>query len=134
MFGSFPEAKGSTWVFTPIATNAGPDNYSLIGFARQSDVARMEPINAPFTTSSAFGPAFLLVKGLTADLDGFRLRNVVFQDMHLTYHGGPLMLENVYFYHCELQFDSTDAGWRLISAVTSARGWVTFSSFAGESK
>lgn len=134
MFDSFPEAKGSTWVFTPIATNTGPDNYSLIGFARQPDVARMEHINAPFTTFSTFGPAFLVTKGLTADLDGYRLKNVVFQDMHLIYHGGPLILENVYFYRCELQFDSTAAGWRLISAITSARGWVSFSDFASEVK
>jgi hypothetical protein len=126
-FASLPEAKGSTWSFLPIPINTGPDNYQTIGLAHQLDVARMERIDQPILKLSEYGPALLLVKGLTATLDGYLLKHVIFQDMRLIYHGGPLILEDVYFLHCEFQFDPNEQAWRLLSAIT-AGGWVTFSS------
>lgn len=122
--GSIP--KGSAWTFMPIAANTGPDNYATIGLARQPHVAKMDLIDKPNPPGSDYGPAFLVVKGLTAALDGYLLKNVVFQDMILIYHGGPLILEDVYFFHCEFRFDPSEETWRLLSAVT-AGGWVRFS-------
>lgn len=124
-FSSLPEAKGSKWSFYVIATNTGPDNYSTIGIARGPNAAKMELIDRPIPEYSEYGPAFLAVKGLTATLDGYRLKHVVFRDMVLIYHGGPLILDNVYFFHCRFQVDSNEDAWRLISAVT-AGGWVQF--------
>jgi hypothetical protein len=126
MFASLPESKGSIWSFSPIATNIGPDNYATIGLARLPYAARMERIENPIPEFTEYGPAFLVVKGLTAALDGFHLKHIVFQDMRLLYHGGPLILEDVYFFHCALQFDSSEEAWGLISAITTG-GWVTLS-------
>ena len=127
VFSSFPEAAGSTWSFALIATNLGPDNYETIGLARQPDVAVMERIARPLPKLSGYGPAYLVVKGLTATLDGYHLKNVIFQDMHLIFHGGPLILEKVYFFDCDFELDSTEQAWRLISSVTKGT-WVNFSS------
>jgi hypothetical protein len=126
MFSSLPEAKGSGWVFVPIATNTGPDNYGTIGIAREPDVAKMERIDSPVRVESQYGPAFLAVKGLTATLDGWHLKHVVFQDMRLIYNGGPLLLESVYFFRCQLQCAPNENSWRLISAVTKG-GWISLS-------
>jgi hypothetical protein len=127
-FNSLPEASGSTWKMSPIATNSGPDNYSTIGFARFPYFARMESIGQPIVEPSSVGPAILLVKGLSANLDGFYLQNVVFQNMQLTYHGGPLILKNVYFVDCEFRVDSSKGSWELLSAISKSKdGWVTFS-------
>ncbi len=129
-FDSLPEAKGSTWEFAAIATNTGPDNYSTVGVARKPDIATMERIGNPLPASD-YGPAFLVVKGLTATLDGYCLKQIVFQDMHLIYHGGPLLLENVYFFRCDFRLDESDEAWRLLSALTASvngGGWISFSS------
>jgi hypothetical protein len=129
IFDSLPEAKGSRWMFVAIAANTGPDNYQTIGMARQPDVARMEPIGHDFsiTPQADYGPAFLVVKGLTATLDQFRLKHVVFQNMILTYNGGPLILEDVYFYQCEFQFRPSENSWKLMRLIQTG-GWVRFSS------
>ena len=131
VFGSFPEANGSTYNFAPIATNAGPDNYATIGLARPPNIAMMELIEMPLPRVSNYGPAFLVVKGLTATLDGYHLKHVVFQDMVLTYHGGPLLLENVYFFRCKFHLDANEESWKLLSAMAESintAGWVNFSS------
>jgi hypothetical protein len=126
MFSPLPEAKGATWRFTAIATNTGPDNYATVGLAHQPHCAVMEHIDSPLPIASEYGPAFLVVKGLTATLDGFHLRNVILQDMVLAYNGGAVAFENVYFFNCQFRFESGDRSWALISAITTANGWVTF--------
>jgi hypothetical protein len=131
-FGSHPEAKGSTWSMIPIATNTGPDNYGWIGIAHAPDAAVMERIDSPAPPPTGYGPAFLVVKGLTANLDGFHLRNTIFQDMVLIYHGGPLILDDVYFVDCKFQLDPTVNSQQLISAVAQG-GWVSFSSVSQSS-
>ena len=34
-------------------------------------------------------------------LDGFQLKNVVFDGMTVEYNGGPLVMDNVYFVNCK---------------------------------
>ena len=126
LYASLPEAKGSTWVFIPIAANTGPDNYATIGVARRPDVAEMEGIDNRASVESEYGPAVLVVKGLTATIDGWRLKHVVFQDMNLSYRGGPLILESVYFLSCHLECNARPNSWKLLSAVTNG-GWITLS-------
>jgi hypothetical protein len=126
MFDHLPEANGSAWLLIPIATNTGPDSYSTIGLAREPDVTKMEPLNNPAPPVSTYGPAFLVVKGMTATLDGWRLKHVVFQDMKLIYNGGPLLLESVYFVRCEFECSVNDNAWEFIGAVTKG-GWVRLS-------
>jgi hypothetical protein len=43
--------------------------------------------------SKPIGPGFIT-------LDGFRLKNVIFEGMKISYQGGPLILENVTFINC----------------------------------
>jgi hypothetical protein len=123
---TLPEAKGSQWGFTPIATNTGPDSYGTIGVVRQPDVAKMEEIDHPFPTVSEYGPGFLVVKELTVTLDGFRLKHAVFQNALITYNGGPLILEDVYFFRCRLQICASENCQRLMRALTTG-GWIGFS-------
>jgi hypothetical protein len=127
MVPSLPGATGKTWGFVAIATNTGPDNYATIGLARQPYCAVMEHADSPLPITSEFGPAFLVVKGLTADIDGFHLKNVIFQDMVLSYNGGTIALENVYFVNCQFRFKSNVRSWALVSTIAAANGWVTFS-------
>jgi hypothetical protein len=119
------EANGAFWSITPIATNTGPDNYATIGIARPPDLAEMLHID-DLPPNSSYGPAYLVVKGMDATLDNFRLKHVLFQDMRLSYHGGPLVLNQVYFVNCTFQVDPVVESWTLISKVIEG-GWVKFS-------
>lgn len=124
VFDKLPSARGSRFGFIPIATNTGPDNYLFAGMARKPDVAKMELIDSPLAVESEYGPAVMIVKGLTAKIDGFHLKHVAFQDMKLIYNGGPLLLESVYFLNCRLECKPSDNSWKLIAAI-GKRGWVT---------
>jgi hypothetical protein len=125
VFKARPLDASADWGFSAIATNTGPDNYLLTGWTLPPNVAIMEPIQKPVRKFSGWGPAFLVAKGLTARLDGFHLKNVIFEDMRLSYDGGPLILENVCFYNCMFHFGENENCWRLIVSITSVR-WVNF--------
>jgi hypothetical protein len=51
-------------------------------------------------------------------LDGSEWKNVVFEDSTVVYHGGPVILENVQFKHCQFNFDYTPASQELASHLT----------------
>ncbi len=129
MFSSLPKGTNATGGIWGIPTETGePDSYSIIGKARQEDAARIMPITLlPYHPDSQYGPAFFVVTGPTATLDGEYLKNVVFRNIRVVYHGGPVILKNVYFLDCQFQVDSNEQSWRLLSSVIKG-GWVTFSS------
>jgi hypothetical protein len=124
MFDRLPEAKGSSWSFVPMATNTGPDSYAHIGIAREPDVAKMELINKPIAVASSYGPAFFVAKGMTATLDGWHLKHIVFQEMKFTYNGGPLVLESVFFFNCQVECVPGENSWDLVLAISKG-GWVS---------
>jgi hypothetical protein len=126
VFHSLPDAAGSTWTFQAIATSTGPDNYQTIGVAYKPNIAEMYRLGNS-QIEHDFGPAFFIVKGLTAALDGYRLKHVVLQNMNLTYRGGAISLEDVYFYNCLFQFSEIDLSSGLIVAIAKG-GWVRFHS------
>jgi len=125
LYRNVPNGKDAAYTLIPIATNTAPDSYSIIGFAQRPDVARMERIGSPISISE-YGPATWLVKGMTATLDGWHLKHIIFQDMKLIYQGGPLVLESVYFFRCQLECVPSENSWRLLSAVSNG-GWVSLS-------
>jgi hypothetical protein len=48
----------------------------------------------------AFGPEWIIADGGAAGLDGIEFRNVIFRNVRIAYHGGSLILKNVYFIDC----------------------------------
>jgi hypothetical protein len=53
-------------------------------------------------------------------LDGFRLRGVVFRDLHIVYHGGPLRMDNVWFVNCTFSIDRQKPGFGLANQFLSS--------------
>lgn len=43
-------------------------------------------------------------------LDGYRLKNVVFDNVTVVYRGGPLIMESVYFVNCKFELQKDDRG------------------------
>jgi hypothetical protein len=68
-----------------------------------------------------FGP-YALFSGLGRNaIDGMILDNVVFENMTITYHGGPLVLHNVRFINCRFEVPDSPSGNKLlVSAAKEA--------------
>jgi len=58
-----------------------------------------------------------LISETTQTLDWGDWRNVTFEDVHIEYHGGPVMLTNVRFIHCTFGMSRTSTGARLVQAI-----------------
>lgn len=64
-------------------------------------------------------PTDLVVKGLgfEIELDNYHVRNAIVRDATITYHGGPLILENVYFVNCTFRTTITPTGRLFADAI-----------------
>jgi hypothetical protein len=64
-------------------------------------------------------PKELVVDGTGSNifLDGFHLRNVTVRGAKITYKGGPLILENVYFLNCTFDVQRTPQGQQFADAM-----------------
>jgi hypothetical protein len=51
------------------------------------------------------------------ELDGFHFRNIIFQNVHVVYNGGPLVMENVAFIDCEFEMPENNQTKRLTELV-----------------
>ena len=71
------------------------------GYATSDKSARLEKLSAPHREGSEF-TYFVLEGGpnATIGLDGFYLKNVIVRNSSVSYDGGPVRLENVYFVNC----------------------------------
>jgi hypothetical protein len=55
-------------------------------------------------------PEYLLVKGADAIIDEFHLRRIIYEDSRISYHGGRVKTEMVYFVHCTFDISHTSEG------------------------
>jgi hypothetical protein len=76
------------------------------------------------------GHQYLLVnkqKGIgSMALDGFRLRNVIFDGIRISYDGGPLILQNVSFINCTFEINRGPLGIALAKALLSPDSAIGF--------
>jgi hypothetical protein len=56
-------------------------------------------------------------KGFNIILDGFHLRNVIVRNAKITYGGGSLILENVYFVNCTFEPQNSPTGIRFAENI-----------------
>jgi hypothetical protein len=69
---------------------------------------------------------FVLTGGGTS-LDGMQLRNVVLQNVHIVYQGGPVLIKNVYFINCTFEITSAPNSQNLALAMLAPAPATTFS-------
>jgi hypothetical protein len=75
--------------------------------------ARYDFIGVDQNLDKPLGPAFLILTGGSVILDGFHIRNAIFEGVEIHYVGGPVILENVIFINCTFVIDNNDPGRRL---------------------
>jgi hypothetical protein len=81
---------------------SGPPIYTLMGDlvpikagAEYLQIGMNQPADV------SIGPSLLMVEGAgDVYIDGYKVRNVIFQNVHIIYGGGPLILKNVSFVNC----------------------------------
>jgi hypothetical protein len=93
---------------------------SITGLVSADQAARFNRIGEGLKTDTVYGNAFIIVTGGAAILDGYELKNVVFQNTHVVYLGGPLQLKNVYFIGCTFDFISDNNGKEMVAAILSS--------------
>lgn len=70
-----------------------------------------------FNDKFKVGPAFFVSRNADAVLDGQFLKSIIFQDSHIIYNGGPLVLQNVYFVNCTFEIKQEARGIEFAKAV-----------------
>lgn len=99
-----------------------------VGANKTPDVPQFREINAPDPNADkAAGPQYLLVTNLTLTLDGLFVKRVIVKDAHVVYHGGPVVLQGVYFVDCTFEIDHRPQGVTFASTLLASSA-VTFSS------
>ena len=87
--------------------------------ALPKDSARLEPIGA--NQDQGPGVKYLVIADEpgTIQLDNMFMKNVIFQHTTVSYHGGPIKLENVYFVDCKFKFKEDQRSRDMLMAVLS---------------
>jgi hypothetical protein len=93
-----PEFRDKYTINVP--TWAHGPTYTLKGFAPEESAAETGYIGQDRNKGLKRGPAWIMMEGGEAGLDGMQLRNVVFHNVHISYFGAPLVMKNVYFVNC----------------------------------
>lgn len=92
-----------------------------------SQAARFNRIGTNRNANLPTGDAFLEVDNATGILlDGMEIRNVIVRNSTVTYNGGPVILQNVYFINCTFQIVRNQKG-QAISANLLESSPVTYS-------
>lgn len=73
-----------------------------------------------------FGPAWIVMEGGEAGLDGMQLRNVVFRNVQISYVGGPVLMKNVYFINCTFKMPINPIAQHLVLALLKPQASTTF--------
>jgi hypothetical protein len=96
------------------AAVAPPPPQHLMVFA-----ASLEVINGHYFLHDGvlIGPRALATSSEGTDIDNFTISNVVFKDVVIIYHGGPLTLSNVRFINCRFVVTNSSLGNQLLAAA-----------------
>jgi hypothetical protein len=60
--------------------------------------------------NNPIGRAYVVGVGGEVVLDNMNMRNVVFQNAHIKYSGGPVKMSNIYFVNCTFDLPKNEQG------------------------
>jgi hypothetical protein len=103
-----------------------PPRFFVFGVAPLEQAAQLQKIGEPLTTDKNEGNSFILVDGGAVLIDGYQFKNVIFRNARITYHGGPLVMENVYFLNCTFDIPQQNNGQQLATALLKRSAAITF--------
>jgi hypothetical protein len=100
-----------------------PKNYddrpkaSRFGRTTPDLAARHERIGERLNADFAFGPEYIVELGQGVDLDESDIQHVIFEQVHIEYHGGPLRMIDARFINCTFTFSETPTSYALTQMI-----------------
>jgi hypothetical protein len=91
--------------FTVPYTGASPPTFAVTGVVPEQNGARFQHIGHDTNEGRDSGNQFILGRNGTLQLDGMELRHVILIGVAVVYHGGPVVLDDVYFFNCSFTVD-----------------------------
>ncbi len=117
-----PSGKRNTkteyWIMSP--SGYARPSLDVTGIVPADQAARFNRIGEGLKTDTGYGNAFIISTRGGVILDGYELKNVVFQYTHIVYRGGPLQAKNVYFIGCTFDFISDKNSKEMVAAILSS--------------
>lgn len=84
------------------------------GVSKYPDVAQFRLITASdLNAQLGVGPSYILLESSDIKLDGLYVQRMIFINSHISYRGGPVSLDNVYFLNCTFDIDRRPNGQEL---------------------
>jgi hypothetical protein len=91
---------------------------SIAGAVFKEKAAQFRPIAGPDPNESLpVGNDWIMLKGGGEITDGYEMKKVILQNVFVSYHGGPLRMQDVYFLNCTFDVRQQSNGQRLVLAV-----------------
>jgi hypothetical protein len=99
------------------------------GYATGDKSARLEPLSKPEAEGSEFSHFIIDGREATIELDGEYMRNVIIRNCDVSYGGGSVKLESVWFINCTFRaFGQSVSATRFGTAILAHSKAVTFTS------
>jgi hypothetical protein len=121
-----PFVGKDTFIYLP---HGWTGQHAWFGSSTYPDVPQFVPIDWGLASNEGVheGPSFLVLSGAPLILDGYLMKRVILVNVEITYDGGPLQMENVYFVNCTFNIKPTVRSKNLAIAMLSENGSTTFS-------
>ena len=110
------------YAFVDVKFDARP-KVAVAGSVPRGQNAILEPIGSGMNNSLLIGDQYIIVSEGIAIIDGIEMKNVIFQNLKVVYHGGPIIMNNVYFVNCTFDLPQDLRGQNL--ALTLLQSPVT---------
>jgi hypothetical protein len=89
----------------------------VFGSVPRDQGAILELIGSDINKELPFVDQYVVLNGGDAGIDSMEMRNVIFQNVHIVYRGGPIKMTNVYFVNCTFDFPQDQRGQNLAFAL-----------------
>jgi hypothetical protein len=114
-----------TYALGPAYATSSPQ-LSGVGWAPKESAAQLNLIGHDHNKDLSIGTAFIFAKGGNVQLDGLRMRHLVFIGVHVVYRGGPVEMTDVYFVDCTFEMPSAPNSHNFAVAILTPGPSITF--------
>jgi hypothetical protein len=104
-----------------------PPVFSVVGGVPKEQAATFSIIGAPdLNAKNLLGNDWIILDGNGIVLDKLKLKKVIFRNVYISYSGGPLEMEDVYFLNCTFGVSQHPNGELLLTKVLDQSTAVKF--------
>jgi hypothetical protein len=127
----FNNVIGTGTLKTEYVTNSpaglGTPHFGVLGAVPTEQAAQLLQIGKPDPNgSSPLGNDWIIADGGGLTIDNMQMKKVILRNVYISYSGGPLRMQDVYFINCTFAVKQQPNGQRLVAAALSPPPATTF--------